>query len=62
MISVGAASYSNGKDEESLVETWSQRTAEEAKEILDQDDVKVTSDKDKKIQLPKLMEFFGHPL
>jgi len=56
MISVGAASYSNGKDEESLVETWSQRTAEEAKEILDQDDVKVTSDKDKKIQLPKLME------
>ena len=56
MISIGAAYWSNGKDEESLIETWMTRTAIQAVEILGQSDVKVTNKKDKKIQLPKLLE------
>ena len=52
IVSIGAAAFSQGKDAESLIATWSERTAAQAVEILGKADVKVTNKKDKVTMLP----------
>ena len=43
-----------GSFSEALVGMWGQKTAEEAHDILVKPDVRVTNQKDKEVQLPKL--------